>query len=162
MAAVEDLFKSNLPIALGLGLTVALPAIFPSLRPRWSAAIKTGVKLYLEASGEAEVDLIDSLAEGALDQLAALIARPAEKLDDKVTHVVSAYKAKARARSHRWGFSEEDRRKRYDRHIAKLCDKISCRCDTAGDHGAVWDMALEKLPECPGDSHCPQAHPQRR
>jgi hypothetical protein len=146
MAAMEDVVKNNLPIVLGLGLTFAVPVVFPSLRPQWAAAIKTGLKIYLEAGAEVESDLVDSLAEAAVDQLAAAIARPADDHESKVAKVVSTYKAKARSRAERWGRSEEGRRKRYDRHIAKLRHEISRRRDAEpGDRDAAWAMALEKI-----------------
>jgi hypothetical protein len=145
MAALENVLENNLPTFLGVGLVLAIPMAFPSLRPQWAAAIKTGVKLYLEASDEAEGDLIDSLAEDAIDQIVAAIAQPVEARDHKVSQVVSAYKAKARARADRWSRSDEGRRRRYSRHIVKLRDKVSRRQARADGGDAVWAMALEKI-----------------
>jgi hypothetical protein len=119
VALLEDLPVPKSVLGLGLAI-VALPFAFPSLRPLWGTAVKGGVKLYLEANAEAQDGLIDTLVEGAVDQLVDAIAKPVEERDEKIPEIVSNFKAKARRRSNRKGRAPKDRELLYDRHKSKL------------------------------------------
>lgn len=64
MTLFEDTLKNHPLTLAGIGVIVlAAPSLFPSLRPQWAFAMKEGAKLLLEANGEAEADLIESLSE---------------------------------------------------------------------------------------------------
>ncbi len=124
MALLEELPVPKSILGLSLAI-VALPFAFPSVRPLWATAVKGGVKLYLEASGEAENEMIDTLVEGAIDQLIDAIAKPAEERDEKIPEIVSDFKAKARRRSNRKGRGPKDRELLYDRHMSKLRRRLA-------------------------------------
>lgn len=124
MALLEDLPVPKSVLGLSLAI-VALPFAFPSLRPLWATAVKGGVKLYLEANAEAQDGLIDTLVEGAFDQLVDAVAKPAEERDEKIPEIVSEFKAKARRRSNRKGRSPKDRELIYDRHMSKLRRRLA-------------------------------------
>lgn len=124
MALLEDLPVPKTFLGLGLAI-VALPIAFPSLRPLWATAVKGGVKLYLEASGEAEAELVDALVACAVDKLVDAVAQPVEVRDARVPRIVSEFKAKARARSNRKGRGRQDRERIYDRHIATLKHRLA-------------------------------------
>lgn len=124
MALLEDLSVPKSVLGLSLAI-VALPFAFPSFRPLWATAVKGGVKLYLEANAEAQDGLIDTLVEGAVDQLVDAVAKPAEERDEKIPEIVSDFKDKARRRSNRKGRSPKDRELLYDRHMSKLRRKVA-------------------------------------
>ena len=141
MALVDDLLKGNPVAALGLGAAaLAVPILFPSVRPQWAAAVKGGAKIFLEAEGGAEGDIIDNLAEKAIDQLADAMSRdtPEERKQASAT-VIANYKRRARTRADRFGRNGKDRDARFERHMARLRRKISHRHAKASrNEGAHW------------------------
>ncbi len=77
----------------GFGLlALALPLGVPSLRKRWVPALAEVVKLYLEANGQAEIELTDHLAEFALSRLVEALAMPKNEHEERVEHVLTKYK----------------------------------------------------------------------
>ncbi len=147
MSLVERALKNPGPV-VGVGLLVlAFPTLFPSLRPQWAFAVKAGAKLFFEAEADAEGDLIDHLAERAIDELADAIARSKpEERDSEVAGVLSRYEDKARRRSQRLGWSEKDRAARFDRHMSVLRRGIARRgARHTGADGEAWKAAERNL-----------------
>lgn len=122
MAISDRLFKAGAAPALAVGLAVlAIPILFPRWRPQWAAALKAGAKVFLEAEEGAEGEIIDALAERAIDELADAVANVAPVERDRAAGaVVRAYKARARERAERLGWSDRDRAHRYQRHVDRL------------------------------------------
>jgi hypothetical protein len=61
---------------------------------------------------------------------------------------VHAFKAVARARAHKNGWDEADRRARYRRHVSKLRHKVShLRSRESGANRAVLDHVADHLTE---------------
>ncbi|RTL80096.1 MAG: hypothetical protein EKK29_20150 [Hyphomicrobiales bacterium] len=118
MGLLEDAFKGRSLDLTGLGLlALVLPLGIPSLRKGWESVLAEGVKLYLEASGEAEIELVDDLAEFTLGQPVQALAKPKDEHEERVEHVIAKYKKRARARSSRWARTEARREARYQQHI---------------------------------------------
>ncbi len=147
MALLEDAFKGRPLVVAGLGLLgLVLPLGVPFLRKRWVAALTEGVKLYLEASGEAEIELMDALAEFALGRLVEALARPKDEHEERIEHVITKYKKRARARSDRWAKTETGREARYQQHISHLRSKVARRhASAAGEKQAAWEGVLKKI-----------------
>lgn len=147
MALLEDAFKGRPLVVAGLGLlALALPLGIPSLRKRWVAALGEGVKLYLEASGEAEIELMDTLAEFALGQFVEALAQPKDEHEQRIEHVITKYKNRAHARSNRWARTETGREARYQQHISHLRSKVAGRhASAAGEKQAAWEGVLRKM-----------------
>ncbi len=131
----------------GLGLlALALPLGLPSLRKRWVSVLAEGVKLYLEASGEVEIELIDNLAEFALGQLVEALAKPKDEHEERVQHVVTKYKKRARARSDRWARTETGREARYQQHMSRLRSKVARRhASASGEKQRAWEGVLKEM-----------------
>ncbi|MGH1570944.1 hypothetical protein ACRAWG_10000 [Methylobacterium sp. P31] len=102
--------------------------------------MKGGAKIFFEAEGGAEGDIIDNLAEKAVDQLADAMARDTpEERKQASAAVIASYKRRARARADRLGGNGRDRDARFDRHMARLRRKISHRHTKAtNDERAHW------------------------
>ncbi|MGH1574237.1 hypothetical protein ACRAWG_30845 [Methylobacterium sp. P31] len=150
---MDDLLKGNPITAIGIGAAVvAVPVLFPSLRPQWAAAVKGGTKLFLEAEGGAEGDIIDGLAEKAIDQLVDAIAHhEPEQRREAAAAVISGYKRQARARADRHGYDEKDRAARFHRHMARLRHKVARRHARASDDKkASWDRIATMIGEGSG------------
>ncbi len=147
MALLEDAFKGRSLEVTGLGLlALVLPLGIPSLRKGWVSVLTGGVKLYLEASGEAEIELIDDLAEFALGQLVQGLARPKDEREERVKDVISKYKKRARARSNRWARTETGREAHYQRHISDLRSKVARRqASASGEKQAEWERVWRKM-----------------
>ena len=122
MALTDDVLKLGAVPALAVGaVALAIPVLFPSMRRQWAVALKAGASVFFEAEGGAEGVIIDKLAERAIDQIADAVANLAPEDRDRATGaIVTAYKAKARHRARRHGWSEQDREARYRRQITHL------------------------------------------
>ncbi len=150
MAGLEELLKGNPITAIGIGAAVvAVPVLFPSLRPQWAAAVKGGTKLFLEAEGGAEGDIIDGLAEKAIDQLVDVIAhREPEQRHEAAAAVIASYRRQARARADRHGYDEKDCAARLHRHMARLRHKVARRHARASDDKkANWGRIATMIDE---------------
>lgn len=119
----ENVTKSDIVTVLGLGLaTAALSELMPNAKPLLQSAVKFGVNLFLEAEGEAEVELIQSLItatmQGIRQDMSATASEPErrEAIEARVEH----FKKQARIRARRWGSDQQDRHRRYRRHVARL------------------------------------------
>jgi hypothetical protein len=147
MAVVEDLAKGGRIPLLALGLLVVVPLAFPSLRPAWAGAIKTGAKLYFEAQGDVDDEIMDHLAQKAVDLIADAIAGyPPEERPEAVAGIVDSYSKKARARADRRGRDERGRKARYHRHLSRLRRKVLDRRATAGSkYQASWEKVAAGL-----------------
>ncbi|MEZ0167806.1 hypothetical protein [Microvirga sp. TS319] len=148
MAFVENILKTHPGPILGLGLVaLAVPVVLPSLRPQWATAVKAGAKLFFDAEGGAEGDIISHIAEKAIDQLADAVAHgtPKER-DDAVAGIITAYEGKARARSNRLGWGERDCQARYERHLSCLRRAVSRRHVAAsGEPRKAWERIATRL-----------------
>ncbi len=147
VALLEDALKSRSLTFTGLGLlALALSLGFPSLRKQWVAVLTEGVKLYFEASGEAEVELTEQLAEFALSRLVQALTKPEEERKERVKHVITRYKKRARARSNRWGRTETGREARYQQHISHLRSKVARRhASASGEKQIAWEGVLRQI-----------------
>lgn len=148
MAFVEDVLKQNSGPAIGLGLiAMALPVVFPSLRPALANAVKAGAQLYFEAEGGAEADIIAIIAESAADQLADAVARARpEERNQAVAGILNSYHAKARARSDLLGINDRDRKARYRRHMHRLRRTVSRRqANASPERKKRWEMVASQL-----------------
>lgn len=150
MALLDDIVKGNPVTAIGIGAAViAVPVLFPSLRPQWAVAMKGAAKLFLDAEDGAEGDIIDSLARKAVDQLVDAIAHhEPERRHATAAAVIANYRHRAQARADRFGYGEKDRAARFDRHMARLRHKVLRRHSRASDEekarwGHVADMISE-------------------
>jgi hypothetical protein len=141
MAIGEDILKAAPGQALAVGLAIlAIPVLFPMLRPRWAAAVKAGAKLFLEAEVGAEDEIIGGLAESAIVELADAVASLPKEGDRSTGAIVRAYTSKARERARRLGWSERDREARYRRHIDRLRRAAAHHSDaSSGAARQAWD-----------------------
>jgi hypothetical protein len=142
MAIGEDVLKAAPGPAVAVGLAIlAIPVLFPMLRPSWAAALKAGAKLFLEAEAGAEGEIIDGLAESAIAELADAVANlPPEERDRSTGAILGAYKSRARQRARRLGWSERDRQARYHRHIDRLRRAAAHHSDgSSGAARQAWD-----------------------
>ncbi|MBV9014128.1 MAG: hypothetical protein JO213_14235 [Alphaproteobacteria bacterium] len=120
---LESLTKSDIIAVAGLGVAAAiLSELLPNARPALRSAVKLGVDLFLESEGEAEAELIQSLVSatmhGIRDDLSKTHNEPERR--DAVEARVENFKRQARVRARRWGGDQQDRHRRYRRHIARL------------------------------------------
>jgi len=123
VALVEDIFKSNLVIALALGTTtLLLPKVLPDLSPSLRTIVKTGLSLFLEAESEAEGGIINRLAEATLTEVLKSLhgSSSEQEQQDKARAAIRDFKRTAHSRGHRYGRNEKDRSARYQRHVAAL------------------------------------------
>lgn len=126
MAIIEDVLKSNPLAAAGIALAaLAAPAFVPSLRPQLAALAKSCTKLFLEAEFGAEGEIIDHMADKAVDDMTEALAKSDPDKRRRAVHsITDKFKASAHARSQRKGWDDNDRKARYRRHISKLHDAV--------------------------------------
>ncbi|SRR5579871_684572 len=127
MAALDDFLKAIPFRLIGLGmLGIALPIVFPALRPQFAALLKAGAKLALEAEFEADDALADRLADTAVNALLRVTLGGSEKeLDHKAETAVNRFLANARSDAHRRGRDQRDVSRRYRKRIAKFDHAVS-------------------------------------
>jgi hypothetical protein len=120
---LESITKSDILAVVGLGVAAAvLSGLLPNARPALRSAVKFGVDLFLESEGEAEAELIQSLVaatmHGIREDLSKTHSEPERR--DAVEARVENFKRQARIRARRWGSDQQDRHRRYHRHLARL------------------------------------------
>lgn len=151
MPMLEDALKANPVMLVGVGvLALALPVAFPSLRPQFAAVLKSGVSLFFEAEAGAEGDIIEKLAETTADHLIDIMAGGGSKEEkQRAADVeIDRYKELARHRARKHGWSDEDRKARYHRHLAKLHEVVGRRRSaSAGDERAILDRVSDGILE---------------
>jgi hypothetical protein len=148
MAGLEDAVRSRPLTALGLAVAgLAVPVVFPALRRPLARGVKAAVKLYVEAEAGAEADIIDQLAEAALDDLVKAVAHPEPETRRAAARAaLRRFTTRAHRRSRRRGRDDADRERRYARHIGALAKRIAHRRDAApADHRESWDRVLSEL-----------------
>jgi hypothetical protein len=149
MPGLEDgIIKSHPLTTLGLAAVTVVPLVFPTTRRAWGRGLKAAAMLYVEAEAGAEADIVDSLAETTLDQLVEALAQPeAEARHEQARAVIGRYTKRARHRAARHGRSDDDRQRRYARHIHALKKRISHRraAATSDDRRKRWDHVLSAL-----------------
>lgn len=148
MAFVEDIVKTEPAAAIGFGvLVLAFPFLFPGLRSQWAEAVKGGAKLFFEAEGGAEGEIMDRLADAAVDDVVKDLSQGSkEERRQAATADIRKFKALARRRSDRHGWDDQDREARYDRHLGKLRVAISgLRATQTGTNAEVLDELVERL-----------------
>ena len=121
MASLNDLFKlESIPLA-GLGIVaLAVPFFVPALRPQFAGALKSGLKLFLEAELGADNALADRLVDASVDCLLKVTSDGTEEhRKEKADREVKRFISKARASAHRRSWDEADAEARYHRHLAK-------------------------------------------
>jgi hypothetical protein len=120
---LEDAISGNVLAVVAVGAAVLiLPRLFPSLAPPLRTVIKSGLKLFVEAEGEAEGGLIDLLVGQTVDALLGTLDAPgtAEQRRHAARQTMRRFEAAARGRSRRWGHDHDDRVRRYERHLTHL------------------------------------------
>ena len=145
MALVDDLLKGNIVTAVGLGVVaLAVPIVFPALRPQWASLVKSGARLFFEAELGADNEVMDRLVDATVDGLLAVMSTGSEEDRKRAAAAeVHAFKAVARARAHKNGWDETDRKRRYHRHVAQLRHKVShLRSRESGSNRAVLDHVV--------------------
>jgi hypothetical protein len=120
---LEDLTKPNLVTIAGVAaLSLALPALVPSLRPVVVSALKIGMALLREADGEAESELIQSLVSATMREIARELSGSAEPPEQRaaVRRRIGHFKRQAQARAQRWAADDHAANRCYRRHVTKL------------------------------------------
>ena len=148
MPSLGDILKADSVPLLGLGvLGLALPLLFPALRPQFASFVKSGAKLFLEAELGAEGALADRLVDAAVDALAGASSHGSdEHRKERTEHEIDRFVSAACAAAQRRGWDEEDAERRYRRHVAKLDSALSqARYRAHPSQRAALDHAHEKL-----------------
>jgi hypothetical protein len=120
---LDDLLKPNLVTLLGLGIVAAaLPEFVPSMRPVLKSAVKIGISLIAESQGEAEAELIQSLAAATLKAIDEELAKPGDEAEHReaVRRKLRHFQHKARKRAESWTADDHERHRCYRRHVARL------------------------------------------
>ena len=123
----EDFWKTGPLQLIGVGvLGLAVPIVFPGLRPQFAALLKAGAKLALEAEFDADDALADRLVDFAVNALLKVSAQDSEKdLCDKSEAAVNRFVAAASASAARRGWDQQDVARRYHKRLVKLDHAIS-------------------------------------
>ncbi len=159
----EDFLKADPLQLIGVGLLgLALPIVFPALRPQFAALLKAGAKLALEAEFDADDALADRLVSTAVNALLHVSPRDSEKdLRDRSEATVNRFVAAASAGAARRGWDRQDAAHRYHKRLVKLDHAISrayprarARQRTALDHASKLlrkhhDMSERRLADAP-------------
>src|SRR5262249_43411878 len=127
MPSLGDILKADSVPLVGLGvLGLALPFLFPALRPQFAFLVKSGAKLFLEAELGAEGALADRLVDAAVD---ALVGASSHGSDEhrkvRTEHEIDRFVSAACAAAQRRGRDEQDAERRYRRHFAKFDSALS-------------------------------------
>jgi len=145
LALVEDLFKSNLVVALALGgAALILPKVLPDLSPPLRTVVKTGLSLFVESEAEAEGGIISRLAEATLKEVLNSLNGPGSEQERQNTAqaAIRRFKRTARSRARRYGRDEQDRFTRYQRHIGTLNKRMH---HVQSRHSDATAAALQNL-----------------
>jgi hypothetical protein len=148
MPLLADVWKSGPLTVLGIGAFVlAVPAIFPALRPQWAKAVKAGVTFFLEAEFESDNAIVDQLVDAAIDSLLAATASGTEtERKQAAERELHRFRHKARRRASRKAWDDADRDARYARYMEKLDLRMHrARKRRNGAHGAALDHAKATL-----------------
>jgi hypothetical protein len=123
----EDFLKADPLKLIGVGLVgLAVPILFPALRPQFAALLKAGAKLALEAEFDADDALADGLVNAAVNALLSVSARDSEKdLHDRSEATVNRFLAAASAGATRRGWDQQDVANRYHKRLVKLDHALS-------------------------------------
>jgi hypothetical protein len=125
--AIEDIFKTNRATVIGLGIvTLAVPLIFPALRPQFAAVLKAGAKLFLEAEFEADDAVAEQVVDACIGHLLQALSAGSEEERKRAadTHV-EHFAGRARRRARRRGWNEQDAKARYHRYMKKFEHRIA-------------------------------------
>jgi hypothetical protein len=123
----EDFLKADPLQLIGVGLIgLAVPILFPALRPQFAALLKAGAKLALEAEFDADDALADGLVDTAINALLRVSPQDSEKdLCNRSEATVNRFLAAASASAARRGWDQQDVAHRYRKRLAKLDHAIS-------------------------------------
>jgi hypothetical protein len=121
----EDLWKG--PLGTGLAITAGvavLPVLAPSLAGPLRSMLSSGISLLLEAEFDAEGEIIGNLVQQTVSALISGLTRDTH-MDSatrrrRMAERVRRFERTARQRAARHGWSEQDKARRYQRHIAQL------------------------------------------
>jgi hypothetical protein len=127
MPSFADLLKTDSVPLVGLGiLGLALPFLFPALRPQFAMLAKSSAKLFLEAEIGADSALTDRLVDAAVDALVGASSHGSdEHRKEHAEREIDRFVAAASAAAERRGWDEQDTKRRYHRHLAKLDSALS-------------------------------------
>jgi hypothetical protein len=120
--ALEDVFKLELPTALGLGVAALIAArLMPELQPSLKAAVKLGLTLFAESEGEAEAGIIEKLVEPTVEHLIdGLLAPPSDMTRAKVDRTLRHFRRRAQVHARRWAHDPVHVGRHYRRHVRRL------------------------------------------
>src|SRR6266446_1547347 len=123
----EDFLKADPLKLIGVGvLGLAVPILFPALRPQLAALLKAGAKLALEAEFDADDALADGLVDTAVNALTRVSAEASEQeLCHRSEATVNRFLAAARTSAARRGWDQQDVAHRYHKRLVKLDHAIS-------------------------------------
>lgn len=114
-----------------------------------TGGVKTVVKLCLEAQGEAEADIVCSLAEVAVKDVAQALSHPQPEARRQAARAaVHKYAKRAHRRSARHARDASHHQRRYAQHMSALETRLSERHAAAPDaHKRTFEHALSALHE---------------
>lgn len=121
MAMLENALEGNVAMLAAAGAaTLVLPVILPHLAPPLRSALKSGLTLFLESEAEAEGGVMGRLAESTVKAVLDTVSGtgPREHRQVVAQEAVQRFEAKARSRSKRYAWNDEDAAARYRRHVA--------------------------------------------
>lgn len=134
----EDFGKSNLVNFLALGLaSVLLPKLLPNMGAATGTAVRVVLDLLTESEAEAAEELMEALVSSTMAEINRGVtqAKSPEERRRAVERSVAGFKHRARQRAHRWGADQDDRRRRYRRHLTKLRAAVE---QSKERHDAGW------------------------
>jgi hypothetical protein len=151
---LEDVITKH-PLALAGLAAIAITAERErrTRRTNEGAGVKGGVKavvkLCLEASGEAEADIVCGLAEVAIDDVVCALSHPEPEARHQAARAaVHKYAKRAHRRSARHARDASHHQRRYAQHMSALETRLSEHHAAAADeHKSTFEHALSALHE---------------
>src|ERR1700730_18326589 len=94
--------------------------------PAVGTAGKIFIDLLTESEAEAAEELVEALVSSTMPEINSHLAGAAGPEEGRrlAGHSVAQFKHKARQRAHRWGTDDNDRHRRYRRHLTKLREEV--------------------------------------
>lgn len=123
MELLEKLLGENaVTLAIAGAATLLLPKLGGNLAPPLRDALASGIRLLVEAESEAEGAFIEQLMQQTLTAVLAALSQPGGEAERR--HAAAAkirhFERRVHRRAARFGWDEQDRRARYQRHVRRL------------------------------------------
>lgn len=146
MAALEDFLKGHVLTVVLVGTaTVLLPKLLPG---PVGAVVKGGLQLFLEAQDEAEGEIIESLVETAMGELAKTFSGRGTEAEKQrgAQRTITRFERTARNRARRGAADDSERARRYRRHIRRLRRKIAA-FEASHPHAEMMQQTASTISE---------------